>query len=105
MRCVGLKFLLRKLNSHISSQYIHNTSQWIQKEHKLLDVASTTVFYVHPDLVRLLWEGLPDLNPLAEVAGEVSSWLIILVLYYETDAELLDPLKNKAFVGIYTNNT
>ena len=68
-------------------------------------MASTTAFYVQSDLVHLLRDSLSGLHPSTEVAGEVSSSLIILVFCHETDAELLDPLKTKALAGVYTNNT
>lgn len=51
-------------------------------EHKLFEVASSTAFYVQSDLLHLVWEGLPDLNPVTEVDGE-DLWTI-LVLYHET---------------------
>lgn len=59
---------------HLDSVHPHYKSV---DEHKPLEGAPTTAFYIWSDLLHLLWDGLPDPNPVIEVAGE--DWSIILV--------------------------
>lgn len=50
-------------------------------EHKPLEVAPTASFYIQSDLLHFLWDGLPNPNPVKDVAGE--DWSIILVFYHK----------------------